>query len=203
MIRIYGHSWPVRWGKAGAKRTVKVYSNCAEAELFLNGRSLGRKTRSSADFPAAGLRWDVPFEVGMNQVHASGFSPSGKPVTDEIAVRYETRAWKSPAKLVLTEVSRADDRVRLRTTLMDAADVVGLDARALVRFGHAGDGRLLDNLGTADGARVVQLANGGADIEVRLLTGTALVSVSTEGVPSTWLKIERPAPGASAAQHLP
>jgi len=203
MIRIYGHSWPVRWGQAGAKRTVKVYSNCAEAELFLNGQSLGRKKRTSPDFPAAGLRWDVPFEAGMNQLRAIGFCPAGQPVKDELAVRYETRAWTSPARLELTEVSRTDDQVRLQTTLMDAAGVICLDARALVRFGHAGDGRLLDNLGTADGARAVQLANGRAEIEVHLPGGTALVSVSTDGVPSAWLKIERRTPGASVAEHLP
>ena len=59
MVHIYGHTWPVRWGAAGEKRMVHVYSNCESVELFLNGQSLGVKKRDSQDFPAAGLRWQV------------------------------------------------------------------------------------------------------------------------------------------------
>ena len=39
MVHIYGHSWPVRWGDEGEEKMVKVYSNCDEAELFVNGKS--------------------------------------------------------------------------------------------------------------------------------------------------------------------
>ena len=52
MARIYGHTWPIRWGAAGEQKMVKVYSNCARAELFLNGKSCGVKQRNSQDFPA-------------------------------------------------------------------------------------------------------------------------------------------------------
>ena len=51
MVRIYGHTWPVRWGKPSEPRTVRVYSNCPSVELFLNGKSLGVKKRNSQDFP--------------------------------------------------------------------------------------------------------------------------------------------------------
>jgi beta-galactosidase len=61
MVHLYGHSWPVRWGRAGEKRTGKAYSNCESAELFLNGKSMGTKKRDSQDFPAAGLRGEVVF----------------------------------------------------------------------------------------------------------------------------------------------
>jgi beta-galactosidase len=61
MARIYGHTWPIRWGTAGEAKMVKVYSNCASAELFVNGKSHGVKQRNSQDFPCAGLRWMVPF----------------------------------------------------------------------------------------------------------------------------------------------
>jgi beta-galactosidase len=53
MAHIYSHIWPVRWGRPGQLREVKVYSNCERAELFLNGKSLGSKLRDSQDFPAA------------------------------------------------------------------------------------------------------------------------------------------------------
>ena len=34
MARLYGHSWPIRWGARGEAKMVKVYSNCPSAELF-------------------------------------------------------------------------------------------------------------------------------------------------------------------------
>src|SRR5436305_13476363 len=62
MVHIYGHTWPVRRGEAGTPKLVKVYSNCREVELFVNGKSAGAKRRNSADFPAAGLRWMVKLD---------------------------------------------------------------------------------------------------------------------------------------------
>ncbi len=50
MAHIYGHSWPVRWGSEGEEKMIKVYSNCAEAELFVNGKSFGVKKRNSQIF---------------------------------------------------------------------------------------------------------------------------------------------------------
>src|SRR5258708_5425532 len=55
MVRIYGHSWPVRWGEKEEDTMMKVYSNCEDAELFLNGKSYGVKKVSRKDFPASGL----------------------------------------------------------------------------------------------------------------------------------------------------
>ena len=48
---------------------IKVYSNCDEAELFVNGKSYGVKKRNSQDFPAAGLRWNVKLNKGENTVN--------------------------------------------------------------------------------------------------------------------------------------
>lgn len=206
MLRIYGHSWPVRLGRAGEKRWVKVYSNCVEAELFLNGQSLGTRRRASADFPAAGLRWEVPFADGMNHLRAIGRATDGSTVSDEVTLRYETRRWGAPARLELREVARTGDRIRLRATLLDAKGVICLDSRAFVRFGHAGDGRLRDNLGTAKGARLVQLGTGTAEIDVILPGGTALVSVASEGLATAWVRVERSPvtlPAAAAEPNHP
>jgi len=80
MVHIYGHSWPVRWGEPDEEKLVKVYSNCAEVELFVNGRSSGIKKRNSQDFPAAGLRWLVKFREGENVLRAVGTNE----ISDEI-----------------------------------------------------------------------------------------------------------------------
>ena len=199
MLRIYGHSWPVRWGKAGEKRWVKVYSNCEEVELWLNGISQGTRRRDSQDYPAAGLRWDLPFEDGMNTLRAIG-RRGATTVTDEITFRYETRRWGAPHQLRLQELPAPGGRARVQVELLDAAGVVCLDSSALVRWGHAGDGRLRDNLGTAGGARAVQLANGRARIDLDLPRGgRATVSARLDGVPTALIHLQLPVDDTSAA----
>ena len=70
MVHICGHwTWPREEGKT---RSVKVYSNAPEVDLFLNGRSLGVKRGGMA----AGLRhpariWDIPYQPGVLQAKAS------------------------------------------------------------------------------------------------------------------------------------
>lgn len=197
MVHVYGHSWPVRWGQPGEKRLVRVYSNCDEVELWLNGVSQGARRRNPQDFPAAGLHWDVAFADGMNTLRAVG-KKSGHTVTDEIAQRYETRAWTAPDHLRLQQLPAPAGRVRVQVELLDRAGVVCLDARDVVRFGQAGDGRLLDDLGTAGGSRVVQLANGRARIDLALpAAGHATVSAAVAGVPSAFLAVAFPPTAAS------
>jgi beta-galactosidase len=60
-----------------------------------------------------------------------------------------------------------------------------------VRFGLAGDARLLDNLGTSTGARKLELYNGRAAIGVRLKSGNTVVSVASDGLPTEFLAIKK------------
>ncbi|HKC63673.1 MAG TPA: glycoside hydrolase family 2 TIM barrel-domain containing protein [Pyrinomonadaceae bacterium] len=189
MVHIYGHSWPVRWGEKIEQKMVKVYSNCPEVELFLNGRSVGIKKRNSQDFPAAGLRWMLQFKEGENHLKAVGRRDSVE-VTDEIKYLYQTKKWEKPARLVLEEVGRSGETVTVEARLLDRNGVLCLDARNSVRFGLTGDGRLLDNLGTSRGARKVELYNGRALISVERKGGVAVVSVSSDGVPTAFLTLE-------------
>jgi beta-galactosidase len=181
MVRIYGHSWPVRWGKAGEAKLVRVYSNCGEAELFLNGKSVGSKRRAMQDFPCAGLRWEVPFMAGKNHLKVVAKAAGGKVVVDEIDFEYQTAEWSKPARLMLAETARAKDKVTVTAHLVDEHGVLCLEARDQVRFSLAGSGRLMDNLGTPGGSRVVQLANGRASITLEA-RGSCTVAVSAAGV---------------------
>lgn len=201
MVRLYAHSWPVRWGGRNEKKTVKVYSNCPEAELFVNGESAGSKERNSQDFPAAGLRWSVAFRNGMNHLRVVA-RKDGVEVADEITFRYETRPWKEPARLTLRVADRRDDRITLETTLLDANGVLCLDSRQFVRFGLTGDGTLLDNLGTSRGARKVQLYNGRAQIDVRLHDAQSVASVASDGLSTAFLAVG-PDPTDAAMQKTP
>ncbi|HEY3380687.1 MAG TPA: glycoside hydrolase family 2 TIM barrel-domain containing protein [Vicinamibacterales bacterium] len=189
MVHIYGHSWPVRWGEPDEQKFVKVYSNCEQVELFVNGVSAGIRTRNSQDFPAAGLRWLVRLREGDNVLRAVAAGRGAPPVSDEIRTTYQTARWGAPARLTLAEGARDGETVRVETSLQDAHGVVCLDSRAVVRFGLAGSGRLLDNLGTVGGSRVVELTNGRGRISLVRAGGPSTISVSAKGVPTTFLLV--------------
>lgn len=58
MPQVESHwNWP-----ATSTQQVLVYTNCDDAELFLNGRSLGIKRRD--DYPDLKMKWLVPYEPG-------------------------------------------------------------------------------------------------------------------------------------------
>ena len=181
MARIYGHSWPVRWGSAGEEKMVKVYSNCDDAELFVNGKSYGWKKRNGQDFPAAGLRWNVVYQPGENNLKV--VARKGKiTVIDEIKQAYQTEKWGAPAQMVFNKINQKGDIATLEVKLLDSKKVLCLDARNLVTFGLTGDGSLIDNLGTSSGSRKVEMYNGMAIIKINTKGGQNVASVATPGI---------------------
>ncbi|RAW00885.1 glycoside hydrolase family 2 TIM barrel-domain containing protein [Pseudochryseolinea flava] len=188
MVHIYGHSWPVRWGDENEEKMMKVYSNCDEVELWLNGKSLGKKKRSSQDFPAAGLRWSSVFVKGKNTLLVVG--RKGKDIVrDELSFMYQTEQWQQPAKLSMKIVERNENLATVEVTVLDKNNIQCLDASNWIRFSLAGDGTLIDNLGTSDGARLVQAYNGRATISVKLKNKSA-VGAFSEGLATALLSIE-------------
>lgn len=189
MVHIYGHTWKTRWGKKDEQKMVKVYSNCNEVELFLNGRSLGEKKRNSQNFPAAGLRWIVTFQSGGNHLKAVG--KKGKvTVTDTITVNYQTEEWSKPHKLLLEKGTQQNDTAIVCVKALDAKDIPCLNATNFVVFDITGDGNLIDNLGTSTGARKVQLYNGRAMIRIKLNSGKSVVSAISDGMKTAFLELE-------------
>ena len=189
MVRLLGHEWPVRWGKPGEAKEIRVYSNCAEVELFADGKSLGVKKRDSQDFPAAGLRWNVVLKDGPNRLRAVAKSAAGE-LVDELTVGYQSKAWGKPARLTLSELAQKDGVVTIEARMADAEGVPCLDCSNIVRFGMVGDGQLLDNLGTSTGSRVVQMYNGRAQISAKVTGHKAVFSASSEGRRTQFLNVE-------------
>ncbi|MEI8086463.1 MAG: glycoside hydrolase family 2 TIM barrel-domain containing protein [Paludibacter sp.] len=185
MAHIYGHSWPVRWGDVGEEKMVKVYSNCDDAELILNGKSQGIKKRNSQDFPAAGLRWNVVYLSGENSLKV--IAHKGKTtVTDEIKQMYQTEKWGKPVQMTLAKISQMGDIVTIEVKLLDANKILCLDARNTVTFGLIGDGKLIDNQGTSSGSRIVEVQNGRAIISIKLNGGKNMASVKCKSLPTTF-----------------
>jgi beta-galactosidase len=187
MAHIYGHGWPVRWGKQGERRSVRVYSNCESAELFLNGVSQGTKNRDSQNFPAAGLHWGVEFSSGANHLRVVAVK-GGIQVTDELDLSYQTEPWGRPAVVRLTEKSRAEKIVTVEAKLYDANNVLCLEAKNVVRFSLNGAGTLIDNLGTIRASRELQLSNGRAEISL-VRNGECTIQVKPSGLPDAFLKL--------------
>ncbi|WP_022824934.1 glycoside hydrolase family 2 TIM barrel-domain containing protein [Hymenobacter norwichensis] len=188
MVHLYGHSWPVRWGEDGELKMVKVYSNCAEAELFVNSKSYGVKKRNAQDFPAAGLHWNVPFVAGENQVRV--VARQGKQtVQDNISFRYQTQKWGKPAKLTLSKVADTNGQTTVEVKLYDAQGVQCLDAANWVEFSLAGAGQLHDDLGTSSGSRKVQAYNGRAIIRLEAQPGQTAVAVQSPGLATVVLAL--------------
>ncbi|MEO0510465.1 MAG: glycoside hydrolase family 2 TIM barrel-domain containing protein [Verrucomicrobiota bacterium] len=189
MIRIYGHTWPVRWGDEGEPKMVKVYSNCESVELFLNGNSLGLRQRNSQNFPAAGLRWITPFKDGENTLHAIG-RKAGKVVEDRITFEYQSQSWSDPAQLEFKLIAENEDSATVQVYALDENGVRCLDAKDFVHFDLNGDGELIADLGTSTAARKVQLYNGRAQITLHKHDGKSVVSVQSEGLPTAFLTID-------------
>ena len=188
MAHIYGHTWPVRWGDEGEEKMVKVYSNCDDAELFLNGKSYGVKKRNSQDFPAAGLRWNLPFKKGENQIKV--IARKGKQqVQDEISFQYQTEKWGKPAKAILEKIDEKDGFATIQVKLFDDKNVQCLDAANWVRFGLTGDGKLIDDQGTPDGSGLVQLYNGRAIIRVQTNSGKSVASAKIDSIATAFLNL--------------
>ncbi|HWZ35036.1 MAG TPA: DUF4982 domain-containing protein, partial [Mucilaginibacter sp.] len=180
--------WPVRWGDVGEQKTIKVYSNCAEAELFLNGKSCGVKKRNSQDFPAAGLHWTVTFNKGNNNIKVVAKKGTAT-VTDEINQVYQTDKWGNPTKLILEKIAEDNGIATIQAKLVDSSNVQCLDSKNYIEFSLAGDGTLIDDLGTSSGSRKVQAYNGRAIIRIKTNKGSSVAGVKSPGLPSAFINL--------------
>lgn len=188
MVRIYGHSWTKRWGGEDEAKLVRVYSNCDEAELFLNGESLGKKRRNSNDFPAAGLRWETEFKAGDNTLRV--VATKGKEVVeDRVDFYYETRPFGKEAKIVARIIESTDDYAWIEAELQDEKGVQCLTSASYIYFDSIGDGHLVKNMGTSTASSKVQAQNGKAKIKLMKNGSKNIVSVSSDGLETKFVEL--------------
>lgn len=112
---------------------IQVYSNSADVELFLNGKSLGQKAKPSDDGPR---RWDILFEKGT--IKAIGKN-NGKVVAQK---EYKTSG--APAKVILTSdrsslLNNWDDVAFIKATIIDADGNVCVNEQRKVQFTISGN----------------------------------------------------------------
>jgi beta-galactosidase len=114
---------------------VEVYSNCKQVELFLNGKSLGKK-EINAD--ASPRNWQVPFAPGV--LKAVARKEGGR-----AAATNELRTAGKPAHIVLTCNTKTlapawDDVAIVRTAIVDSRGVTIPRAGDLITFKISGPG---------------------------------------------------------------
>ncbi|HLP25566.1 MAG TPA: DUF4982 domain-containing protein, partial [Acidobacteriota bacterium] len=136
MAHILPHwTWPERVGEV---TPVHVFTSGDEAELFLNGQSLGRKKRGPQDYR---LRWDdVRYTPGELKVIAY---KNGQHWAEAVQ-----RTAGAPAKIALTPDRpkfRADgkDLVYVTVDIHDAAGVLAPRANNQLRFTLQGPGDII------------------------------------------------------------
>ena len=84
VLHIFPHwNWA---GKNGKSVNVWVYGNCDEVELFLNGKSLGRKPMPKLSH----IQWDVNYQPGT--LLAKGYKANKEIVTDKVETTGEPAA---------------------------------------------------------------------------------------------------------------
>ncbi len=130
MLHIFPH-W--NW-KPGTVVDVWAYSNCASVELFLNGKSLGTKSKEGDDLH---LSWRVPFEQGT--LLAVGKTVDGK------ILRQEIRTAGEPVRLELVpdrKIIHADgkDLSFITVNVLDKDGIPVPNASNNVIFSVQGDG---------------------------------------------------------------
>lgn len=136
MAHILPHwTWPDR---AGEVTPVHVYTSGDEAELFLNGRSLGRKRKGAGEFR---LRWDdVKYEAGELRVISY---KNGQPWAEA------TQKTAGPAAAVALSADRATvsadgrDLVFVSADIRDAAGTLVPQADHTLRFSVEGPGEIV------------------------------------------------------------
>ncbi len=188
MVHIYGHSWQTRWGNEGESSFVKVYSNCDNVELFLNGQSLGTKKRDVKSYPACGLFWNVKFDKGDNSLLAVGRTKKEE-VRDEIELTFQTEKWEDPSKLVLQEIPIDENYSWIEAKALDKNGITCLDATNFVEFSTVGEAELIKHQGTAHGSQKVGLCNGVARIKIRKFGSACSAFVKSDGIKPAILEL--------------
>jgi beta-galactosidase len=129
------------WNWAGYKSKpfdVEIYSSCEEVELFLNGKSLGKKqTNRNTKFTAT---WQVPYEAGV--LKAVGYIDSKQVTSSELKTSGDALQIKLSADRTKIKAT-AQDLSYITVELLDANGVRNPKAENLVHFNIEGEGNIV------------------------------------------------------------
>ncbi|MBR2941212.1 MAG: DUF4982 domain-containing protein [Kiritimatiellae bacterium] len=197
------HIVPHHWNfpeKAGKPMPVFVYTSADEAELFVNGKSMGRRRKdpkagSLDDYysvlPRYRLMWmEVPYEAG--EVKAVAYGRDGAVLGTQVL-----RTAGKPAKIALEPERVYGDLCVVKVTLADAdGNFAPNDNR---RIGFAAEGCEIAAVGNSDPRGLDSfkatsshpLCFSRAAVYLRLGKGPAKLKASADGLGSAEIEIRR------------
>ena len=123
-------------GKEGKPISVWAYSNCEEVELFLNGKTLGRKSMPKLSH----IQWDVPYEPGT--LLARGYKGGKEVITEKV----ETTDDPAVIRLIADRASIKADGVDVSIVTIQVEDNKGRvvpTAGNEISFNLQGPGKIL------------------------------------------------------------
>ncbi|WP_409432024.1 glycoside hydrolase family 2 TIM barrel-domain containing protein [Litorimonas sp. RW-G-Af-16] len=174
-------SWNYREGKNGETKTISVFCNTDSAELSLNGKPLGTKTRDINKYPASGLTWDVEFKTGENTLSVQGFDKDGGVVAGHsYDLQYTTQKAGKMVDIVLTANPNDDGSY---TIFAEAQDKNGLRVTSMNDRGYFtidGGGKFLMNQGTPTGSQTREFASGTSSIIMYPGETESVVNIQTQ-----------------------
>ncbi len=190
VLHLFPH-WNLK-GKEGQSIDLWCYTNCHEAELWLNGRSRGRLKRA----PFRKLQWEIPYDPG--ELRAAGYDAGGNEVAHALI---RTTGPARGLRIIVAHSKAGSDGATVAILNVNACDAAGHcvpDADATVDFEIRGPAYLL---GTGNGnptshepeqAPRRQLFNGHAQLIIRTLgqSGTVSILARAENLEPALFEIE-------------
>jgi beta-galactosidase len=184
-----------RWnweGYEGTLLTIEVYSSCPEVELFLNQKSLGRKSANRGNKWIA--TYQVPYEPGVlsvkgyngaAEVASSGLKTASEPV--KIALSADRTSIKADGQ----------DLSYITVELLDVTDTRNPLASNLINFEIEGPGKIVavgssNPMGTESFTQPVRKAYQGRCLVIvksGTMPGDIRLKASSEGLPQAEIMI--------------
>ena len=194
MVHICGHwTWP---GEEGRVKSVKVYSNASEVELFLNGKSLGlgrRRKDSGLRYPP--YMWDVQYQPGTLRAMARAV---GKSLSDERKTAGPAVAIALESDVSLIKSGDRESLAYITARVVDKNGTVVPDANPTIAFCSYGPGALLPQIWPVHGAGFTWNAVAGMTriaFRATARVGQATISAYSPGLKEGRVFVKVVAPG--------
>jgi beta-galactosidase len=186
---IESHTWTHRQGPATG-RPVKVYCNTEQAELWLNGESLGRITKDKHKVPAGGLVWQVPFVNGQNKLKVLAYNAGKRVAEDALDVHYLVGEHGNFDHIKLSASELKPGHWLITAEALDKNNQRVLNYAERVYFSNLGShGQLLENYGTPTKSSIIEMASGVARIEFISGEQPATLEFRSQNIKGTYIEI--------------